>query len=159
MKPIALPGLALILALTPPLTVAQQSPLTGRMMDGNTGAMRTVPTSSAPPAASTPAKAALGNSAASPAASVPTSASPSGAALTLAERSEYEEPEPAQIGDTVRQLFQMQASDQRPGQRLPVLGDEASASYRRYLKSFEHEIPDFYETKVAGNGANANSGD
>jgi hypothetical protein len=87
---------------------------------------------------------------------LPATSSPS---LAYTERYEDNEVEPRQIGDTVRQLFQMQASDQRPGRHLPVLGDEASASYRRYLKSFDHEIPDFYEAKVAGNGANANAGD
>lgn len=53
-----------------------------------------------------------------------------------------------QIGDTTRYLLQLQASGHAAGTSLPMLGDEASASYRRYLKSFEHPIPEFYETPV-----------
>ncbi|MGE6333517.1 DUF3613 domain-containing protein [Stenotrophomonas sp. NPDC077659] len=52
------------------------------------------------------------------------------------------------IGDTTRGLFRLQASGQQAGARLPILGDQASASYARYMKSFDHEIPDFFETGV-----------
>ena len=52
------------------------------------------------------------------------------------------------IGDTTRSLFRLQASGQQAGARLPILGDQASASYARYLKSFDHEIPEFFETGV-----------
>jgi hypothetical protein len=155
MKPITPQALTLILALTPPWLAAQQAPLTGRMMGGSTA----VPAAPMPPMTSAPAQATPGNDAAAPVASLLPALATASHVATPAQRSEYEEPEPVQIGDTVRQLFQMQASDQRPGRRLPMLGDEASASYRRYLKSFEHEIPDFYEAKVAGDSANASAGD
>lgn len=59
-----------------------------------------------------------------------------------------------QIGDATRQLLQMQADGHRAGRQLPMLGDEASASYRRYLKSFNHDIPEFYEAAVAKDGGN-----
>ena len=35
-----------------------------------------------------------------------------------------------------------------------MLGVEASASYSRYLKSFNHDIPEFYKTTV-GNSSNS----
>jgi hypothetical protein len=54
----------------------------------------------------------------------------------------------SQVGDTTRYLLQLQADGSAAGKPLPMLGDEASASYRRYLKSFEHPIPDFYQTTL-----------
>jgi hypothetical protein len=54
-----------------------------------------------------------------------------------------------QVGDTTRYLLQLQADGRQAGKPLPMLGDEATASYRRYLKSFEHPIPDFYETTLS----------
>ncbi|MBK0055526.1 DUF3613 domain-containing protein [Stenotrophomonas sp. S39] len=61
-------------------------------------------------------------------------------------------------GATVRHLFQLQASGTQAGARLPMLGDQATASYARYLKSFEHEIPDFFETDVTrGSGTSGSS--
>ncbi|MFC5743256.1 DUF3613 domain-containing protein [Dyella tabacisoli] len=61
----------------------------------------------------------------------------------------------AQVGDTTRHLLQLQADGTQAGKHLPMLGDEASASYRRYLKSFEHPIPEYYQTTV---GKNSNNG-
>ncbi|MGN6739708.1 DUF3613 domain-containing protein [Dyella sp.] len=58
----------------------------------------------------------------------------------------------AEPGDATRHLLQMQVSASRSGPHLPMLGDEATASYRRYLKSFEHPIPEFYKTTVGKNG-------
>jgi hypothetical protein len=63
-----------------------------------------------------------------------------------------------QIGDTTRALLQLQASGASAGPRLPILGDQASLSYARYLESFTHPIPEFLDTSVrkqvtgAGNG-------
>lgn len=51
-----------------------------------------------------------------------------------------------EVGDTTRYLLHMQADGSQAGKPLPTLGDEATASYHRYLKSFEHPIPDFYES-------------
>jgi hypothetical protein len=54
----------------------------------------------------------------------------------------------AQIGDTTRSLLQWQADGRYAAKPLPILGNEASASYQRYLKSFEHPIPEFYDTNL-----------
>lgn len=59
---------------------------------------------------------------------------------------------PAGPGDATRHLLEMQVSGSQSGPHLPMLGDEATASYRRYLKSFEHPIPEFYKTAVGKNG-------
>jgi hypothetical protein len=58
----------------------------------------------------------------------------------------------SQIGDTTRYVLQLQADGTQAGKPLPILGDEATATYRRYLKSFEHPIPDFYDTTLSKNG-------
>lgn len=50
------------------------------------------------------------------------------------------------VGDTTHYLLQLQTGGSVAGKPLPMLGDEATASYHRYLKSFEHPIPDFYES-------------
>jgi hypothetical protein len=54
----------------------------------------------------------------------------------------------SQVGDTTRYLLQLQSSGSQAAPALPMLGDEATAAYRRYLKSFDHPIPDFYDTTV-----------
>ncbi|MDE4740182.1 DUF3613 domain-containing protein, partial [Klebsiella pneumoniae] len=61
-------------------------------------------------------------------------------------------------GEATRNLFRLQASGQRAGQRLPILGDQATLSYARYLKSIEHEIPDFFETDVSRSKDASSSG-
>jgi hypothetical protein len=58
----------------------------------------------------------------------------------------------ADVGDVTRQLLGMQRQGTYAGKALPIPGPQASASYRRYLKSFEHPIPEFYETAVSKNG-------
>lgn len=67
-------------------------------------------------------------------------------------------PERSQIGDTTRSLFQLQASGRVAGARLPILGDQATASYARYLKSFQYDIPQFFETDVAKSAGSSRSG-
>jgi hypothetical protein len=57
----------------------------------------------------------------------------------------------SQIGDTTRYVLQLQANGTQAGKALPMLGDEATAAYQRYLKSFEHPIPDLYETTLSKN--------
>ena len=51
----------------------------------------------------------------------------------------------------------MQADGTQAGKHLPMLGAEASASYDRYLKSFSHDIPEFYKTNV-GKDSNGTAG-
>ena len=52
-------------------------------------------------------------------------------------------------GTVTRSLLDLQVSGSRAGKALPILGDEASASYVRYMKSFEHPIPEFFQGTVA----------
>lgn len=120
--------------------MAQQRPLTGQMLGD------APPT--AAPAAPMPGPATL--SAPTPRAVLP----PLPASAPLAPLL----PPRPQIGDTTRALLQLQASGASAGPRLPILGDQASLSYARYLESFTHPIPEFLDTSVrkqvtgAGNG-------
>ncbi len=53
-----------------------------------------------------------------------------------------------EIGDTTRALLRMQADGSRAGNALPMLGEAASRSYQRYLNSFDHPIPEFFEATL-----------
>lgn len=109
---------------------AQQAPITGQM-----GA----PTASAGNAAIQP----------TPPAAAPVQAPP------VADSTETA----TSIGSVTKQLFAMQSRGTNNGRALPIPGPEASASYQRYLKSFTHPIPEFYEANVSKNsGGLGNSG-
>ncbi|WP_313140496.1 DUF3613 domain-containing protein [Stenotrophomonas sp.] len=134
-----------------------QPPLTGQMMGGPLPAVA-VPAPAPPVPVHTPAAAeplptvdltapAVASAASTASAQAAPLATSSTAALALSGN-----------GATVRHLFQLQASGTQAGARLPMLGDQATASYARYLKSFEHEIPDFFETDVTrGSGTSGSS--
>jgi len=129
---------------------AQQVPVTGQMMQ-NVGAVP-APSTAAVPA--TPAAEMHPRYANAPVDAAPAERMPSQTTLP-ASRSRV-----VVVGDTTRSLLQMQADDSRPGTPLPMLGAEASASYARYLKSFNHDIPDFYETRIGkdNSGGGSSSG-
>ncbi|CRQ52099.1 DUF3613 domain-containing protein [Stenotrophomonas sp. FR010] len=132
---------------------AQQQPLTGQMLGGpspspaGTASMQAEPLPSvgmAPPTASAGGTTAQASTIATDVA--PLSAPPAAPRARL------------QSGEATRNLFRLQASGQQAGQRLPILGDQATLSYARYLKSFEHEIPDFFETDVSRSKDASSSG-
>lgn len=54
----------------------------------------------------------------------------------------------SQIGDTTRALLRMQADGSNAGNALPMLGETASRSYQRYLNSFDHPIPEYFEATL-----------
>jgi hypothetical protein len=129
----AAPHALLWLALAAASTAgAQQRPLTGQML-GEPGAAPIAP-------AAVPV--------AQPA---PVMAAPAPVVLALPAR--------PQTGDTTRALLQLQASGERAGERLPILGDQASASYARYLESFKHPIPEYLEKSVRKDVSGSSSGE
>lgn len=141
-----LPALAcLLMAAT---VQAQQQPLTGQMLGG----AAPVPTAPTPLQAEALATVDLAapEAPASPAPPPTVVSAPMPAASTAPVR--------GQIGDATRNLFRLQASGQQAGPRLPILGDQATLSYARYLKSFQHEIPDFFETDVGKSKGTSSSG-
>lgn len=138
---VGLPWLLMVAALP---AMAQQAPLTGQMLGGQ----QAPPVATATlPAPETPAL-------------VPTYVDRA-PAYTDAAPGRYVPPAPAprsEIGQTTRDLLRMQAQGTHAGARLPILGDQAAASYARYLKSFEHEIPEFLKTSVKKDVGGSNDG-
>ena len=57
-----------------------------------------------------------------------------------------------QIGQSTRDLLRLQASGEAAGPMLPMLGQASSAAYKRYLDSFRHSIPEFFDTTVESSG-------
>ncbi|MCY0388167.1 DUF3613 domain-containing protein [Robbsia sp. Bb-Pol-6] len=53
-----------------------------------------------------------------------------------------------ELGRDTRAALALQVDGQAAGPMLPIPGEEASASYKRYLDSFAHPIPEFFEKKV-----------
>ena len=105
---------------------AQHAPLIERMTDTS-------------PAASTTSSTAL---------SAPAMAAPAAAAATTASTTNFADLPRSQVGDTTRALLQLQADNNRPGTALPMLGEAASRSYQRYLNSFDHPIPEYFEAAL-----------
>lgn len=141
--------LPVLICLLPATAVqAQQQPLTGQMLGGSTpaaSASQPLQSESLPTV-----------DLAAPPVPVP-QAAPAAVAITDGSTA-TPRPGRSQIGDTTRNLFRLQASGQQAGQHLPILGDQATLSYARYMKSFEHEIPDFFEADVAKSKGSSSSG-
>jgi hypothetical protein len=142
--------LPLLLALLPAGAVAQQVPVTGQMLgDGGTAA-----------AAPAPAAAQTSTAVTVPLNSGYAAAPPAVASVYVAPAAAAPSPvgqhrsPGTSVGETTRNLLQMQVDGSQAGKPLPMLGVEASASYSRYLKSFNHDIPEFYKTTV-GNSSNS----
>lgn len=132
---------------------AQQQPLTGQMLGGpSPSPAGTVPMQAEPlPTVELAAPAASAEVTGAHASTIATDVAPL-SAPPAAPRARL------QSGEATRNLFRLQASGQQAGQRLPILGDQATLSYARYLKSFEHEIPDFFETDVSRSKDASSSG-
>lgn len=58
----------------------------------------------------------------------------------------YVPPEP--LGKTTRSLMAMQADPNRPGTPHTMLGVTATIAWDRYLNSFNHAIPEWFEEKI-----------
>ena len=52
------------------------------------------------------------------------------------------------IGDATLSMLELQRSGQLAAPAQPMLGAEASAAYARYLKSFDHPIPEHLDSSV-----------
>lgn len=53
------------------------------------------------------------------------------------------------VGETTQQWLQLQKSgEQAPQDPRPLSGEVAKRNYQRYLKSFETEVPEQFETGV-----------
>lgn len=123
-------GCSLALALLSAAAAAQQAPVTGRMLGDPVVPSRTEAQVPALPAADAARPSTPGP--------VPPPAYRAASVATLS----------GEPGQATRDLIRLQASGTQAGPGLPVLGDQARASYARYLKSFEHELPEYFENTV-----------
>lgn len=74
---------------------------------------------------------------------------PVAAAQPVSEEARFSPaPAPPQIGDVTMELLNMQANGSAAAPVLPMLGVTAELSWQRYLDSYKHPIPEFYENKV-----------
>ncbi|MHC1480762.1 DUF3613 domain-containing protein [Frateuria aurantia] len=78
------------------------------------------------------------------------------AAVEKDPKASGKQPPRHEIGDTTHLLLELQASGRLGVPAQPILGDEAAASYKRYIDSFSHPIPTYFETMV-GQGQRAGS--
>ncbi|MGI4983212.1 MAG: DUF3613 domain-containing protein [Janthinobacterium lividum] len=53
-----------------------------------------------------------------------------------------------EFGHATRAALALQVGGTSAGPVLPMPGEEAGAAYKRYLDSFTHPIPEFFEKKV-----------
>jgi hypothetical protein len=81
---------------------------------------------------------------------------------TEAEAEEFESPPPLLLGDATQSLLAWQRSGEIASRTpRPIAGSVASRSYERYIKSFEHPIPEHLGstvTKSKGGGGASSSG-
>jgi hypothetical protein len=132
-------GLTVSLLLAAGIAHAQQAPVTGRMLGGSVPA----PAEARPAAPAAAPTHALPEPGPQPAAPPPPPRWADAPVAPVVQRAARPEP-----GAATRHLLRLQASGAQGGRSLPVLGDQAHASYARYLKSFEHEIPEYFENAV-----------
>lgn len=64
---------------------------------------------------------------------------------------------PAGIGETTRALLRLQAEGTQAGNALPMLGEAASRSYQRYLDSFKHPVPEYFDAALPASGSGRSS--
>ncbi len=64
---------------------------------------------------------------------------------------------PAGIGETTRSLLRLQAEGTQAGNALPMLGEAASRSYQRYLDSFKHPVPEYFDAALPTSGSGRSS--
>ena len=62
------------------------------------------------------------------------------------------------IGDATLSILALQRSGQLAAPPQPMLGAEASAAYARYLKSFDHPIPEHLDSSVGTLGGATGGG-
>ena len=80
-------------------------------------------------------------------------AGPDADAAAPGERAEPE-PRPEAVGDITRALFEAQADGRRAGGALPMLGPVSSAAWNRYLESFSHPIPEWFQKRMETKNTN-----
>lgn len=66
------------------------------------------------------------------------------------------------VGDNTRALLDVQRSGSQAGPLHPLTGEQAALGYARYMRSFNHALPEFFTTQATGSplrgGAGSQSG-
>ncbi|WP_240162390.1 DUF3613 domain-containing protein [Glaciimonas sp. PAMC28666] len=140
------------MAFSPLLQAQTNTPVTGRMAQP-TPVAPFIPTT--PVAAGTAAPFRLAP--AMPTGQSQAAPSPNAAAAPVSAQSEStleSAPYRTRVGDVTRSLLQAQVDGRVAGTLLPMLGATSDASWDRYLNSFAHPMPEFFEAKVSKNNAN-----
>ncbi|MEB0013062.1 DUF3613 domain-containing protein [Glaciimonas sp. Gout2] len=144
--------LLLAMVFLPVLHAQTNAPVTGRMVQSGGKTAPIVP-------AQTSAVETTGATINSPAPNPQVAADASLAAAPVSTQPELAsgpEPEPSRtrVGDVTRSLLQAQVDGRVAGSQLPMLGVTAEASWERYMNSFTHPLPEFFEAKVAKSTTN-----
>ncbi|MDB5769592.1 MAG: hypothetical protein JWQ61_4406 [Collimonas fungivorans] len=124
---------------------AQNTPLTGKLLQEPAVAAKTAPTPAAQPAvvsASATAQPAVAAAQAAAPVQSPQTSAPTGPETRI------------RIGDVTHTLLQAQADGRVAGPRLPMLGATADVSWQRYLDSFRHPLPEFFKNTVSKETSN-----
>jgi hypothetical protein len=58
------------------------------------------------------------------------------------------------FGDVTRGLLAAQADGRRAGGALPILGPVSTAAWNRYVDSFTHPIPEWFQKRVETKNTN-----
>ena len=67
-------------------------------------------------------------------------------------------PRASEIDHSTNEWLALQRSNTAAAPVRPMLGAEASLAYKRYLESFNSEIPDFYGSSVSQAGGSGSQG-
>lgn len=80
---------------------------------------------------------------------------PQGAAAIETDAASQGRKQPPAVGERTERLLSLQRDGAAAGNALPVLGVEAERSYKRYLDSFSHPLPDHYFPQGPSGGVGA----
>lgn len=78
---------------------------------------------------------------------------PLGATAVEADSASRGRISPPAIGERTERLLSQQRDGAAAGNALPIPGEEAERSYKRYLDSFSHPLPDHYLPQGASGGS------
>lgn len=80
---------------------------------------------------------------------------PLGATALAADGPSQGRKAPPAVGERTERLLSLQRDGAAAGNALPLPGVEAERSYKRYLDSFSHPLPDHYLPQGSSGGAGA----
>ena len=146
--------LLLAMVFLPVLHAQTNTPVTGRMVQSGG---QTAPAIPAQTSAAETTGATVNSPSVNPqiAADAPLVVAPVSMQPELASGREPElAPSRTRVGDVTRSLLQAQVDGRVAGPQLPMLGATAEASWERYMNSFTHPLPEFFEAKVAKSTTN-----